>query len=203
MSSHYPMYSLSRALSIEEKKLYKVIGRMNEGVADKYFVFENGQIEYRFEKKDALGDFLEEEYSKLDKSPKIASLASFRSEISSETGWDRRKPLENGREFYCAPFQLKFEMSQFASQSMIHALKWNQFEEVSETLGFKKYEKKLKSVEEIFSTIGQFVEEFIRGKKSTFEIIGKHKHKLEYDDYFMERVMYFQQSLDRYGLRPE
>ena len=201
MSSHYPMYSLSRALSIEEKKLYKIIEKLNEGVADKYFVFEEGRVEYRHEKKDSLEEFLKEEYKKLDKVSTIASLARFRSEISAEVGWDRRKPLENGREFYCAPFRLKFEMSQFAPQSMFNALKGGCFEQISETLGFKKYMKRVRSTEEIFSTLEKFVKEFIRGKKSTFEIIGNHK--LEYEEYFMERVIYYQQSLNRYGLRPE
>ena len=196
------MSSLSKAGGIEKKKLRGIIEGLGEGVADKYFVFEEGEIRYREEQKGALKEFLQEEFSKWSKTSTIHSLASFKSTISGKFEWDRRSPLPAGREFFCSPFELTFEVSEFAPKGLIKTLKREKFTDDRDTLGFRNFHKHARSTGEIFELLQSFMTKFLKDNALNMQSPTPHNHDLTISPYFIERAMYYQQSLKRYGLRP-
>jgi hypothetical protein len=202
MSSHYSMYSLSIALSIKEENLLKIIKNMNEGIADQYFVFDGGEIKYRKDRAEDLCEFLKEKFTKLDKDYTIESQASFNSEISGVFSWDRKKPLPKGREFYCSPFKLKFKISNLAPISLTQALKTqNYLEEDRHYFGFRVYSKAAKTTEGVLELMNTFIKGFLELYAVNQQ--GPRKDKIIISDEFIDQLMHYEQSLKRYGLRPD
>jgi hypothetical protein len=200
MSKHLSLYSLSRAVCIEEKKLPKVIKGLKEGVADTYFVFEKGEIRYREDRKDALNEFLQEEFTSLSKTSTIRSLSDFKSTISGRFAWDRQSPLPAGKEFYCSPFELLLEVSEFAPEGIMRTLKLQNWTEQRDTFGFRNFSITARSTAEIFDFLDSFMTKYLY--QNSVNTQAPKKHKLIISPPFFEELMHFKQSVTRYKLRP-
>ena len=185
---------------LKEKKLLKIIEGLKEGVADKYFVFEEGEIRYRDNKKDALIEFDQEEFTILGETSSIHSLSDFKSTISGRFAWDRQSPMPEGKQFYCSPFELMFEVSNFAPEGIVQTIQQQIWTERREIFGFRNFSITARSIEEIFDILDSFITKYLHRNKVNEQ--GSQKHRLIISPDLFEELMHFKQSVNRYRLRP-
>lgn len=200
MSNNFSLYSLSRAICIKEKKLLKIIEGLKEGVADKYFVFEEGEIQYRENMRDALKEFVQEEFFDLRKTLTIHSLSVFRSTISGRFAWDRESPMPEGKQFYCSPFEIMFEVSEFAPEGIIRTLKQQIWTEQRKLFGFSVFSITARSTSETFNLLDSFMTKYLY--QNSVNTQDSQKHDLVISSQFLKELMHFKQSVKRYRLRP-
>lgn len=120
--------------------------------------------------------------------------------ISGGFDWDRDEPRSRGSKFYCTPFSLVFTISKPMPPTMNNLFKRLGYTGVTHELG-ALFSKDLCSASDVLQTVEDFINKYL--VNNTIDGQSPESHLTwELSSGFLWSVMYFKQSLQRYGIRP-
>jgi hypothetical protein len=121
--------------------------------------------------------------------------------ISGAFDWDRSWPRTKGSKFYCSPFRLAFSISRPVPPSVRQLFKHLGYREVTGEKNSPRFVKKLELSVDVLDEVNQFTSKYLE----RHVIDGQSPERYltwEFSSNFLWRVMYYKQSLKRYGARP-
>jgi hypothetical protein len=121
--------------------------------------------------------------------------------ISGSFDWDRPWPRKKGGKFYCTPFGLVFSISRSIPPSVWRLFKRLGYREVSGKKKSLRFVKKLSPSVDVLDEVNLFISKYLEGHI----IDGQSPERYltwEFNRNFLRGLMYYKQSIKRYGIRP-
>jgi hypothetical protein len=129
--------------------------------------------------------------------------------ISGTFHWDRDKPQYKGgkiyvrktSKFFCTPFMLDFTISKAAPKSVRYLFKNRGYKEISWEKNSSIFIKRLYSASDVLDEVNNFTTKYLE----KHIIDGQAPERTltwQFDKNFLWHMMYFKQSVKRYGIRP-
>ena len=121
--------------------------------------------------------------------------------VSGAFDWDRSWPRKKGGKFYCSPFRLAFTISKPVPPSVWRLFKRLGYREVTGEKKSPRFVKTLGFSVDVLDEVNHFISSYLEGHK----IDGQSPERYltwEFQGNFLRGVMYYKQSLKRYGARP-
>jgi len=121
--------------------------------------------------------------------------------ISGSFDWDQDRPKKKGGKFYCSPFTLTFNISKPILPGVISLFKRLGYKEVTGEKKSPSFVKKIHSGTDVLDEVNIFTTKYLQ----RHIIDGSSPSSYltwEFSSNFLKNMMYYKQSLKRYGVRP-
>jgi len=122
--------------------------------------------------------------------------------IGCQFEWDRKVPLPEGREFYCSPLIISFYIVDREKTNVKYIMDNLGFKGSDDDDGGATFRKEFRTSEAVLKSIDSFMSSYLAS--NTVQGIGTPESpSWEFEQYFLERLMYWQQSVNRYSIRTD
>ena len=121
--------------------------------------------------------------------------------ISGSFDWIQERPKKKGGKFYCSPFTLAFDISKSTLPSVRYLFKRLGDKEMSCKKNAPRFTKKLNEGSDVLDEVNIFTTKYL--EKHIIDGQSPEKYLTwEFSSGFLWSLMYYKQSLKRYGVRP-
>ncbi len=121
--------------------------------------------------------------------------------ISGSFDWIKDRPNNKGDKFYCSSFTLTFDISKPILPGVNSLFKRLGYKEVTGKKKAPRFIKKLNGGSDVLDEINNFTTKYLQ--KHIIDGSSPESYLTwEFDNGFLKSLMYYKQSLKRYGFRP-
>jgi hypothetical protein len=121
--------------------------------------------------------------------------------ISGNFNWIQERPKKKGGKFYCSSFTLTFDISKPILPGVKFLFKRLGYIEVTDEKNAPTFIKKLNVGSDALDEVNDFTTKYLQ--RHIIDGSSPESHLTwEFDSSFLKSLMYYKQSLKRYGAKP-